>query len=302
MRKFAVFAVLVLAVLRHYTEASDCACAKGNVDLRGAAVLSSAVVGSLTAGDCLPYLGDTTTADNLLWLHLDLESQDVWAAADHLDLRVCEDVGDLELSADIGEVPEGVVENPENISSVPERIKRSTLQLPGCPTIITRAQWGARQPTEYIGNMARTPSFIFIHHGASAFCSSRTSCQSIIRGWQNQHIGQSYGDIGYNFMVGEDGNVYEGRGWSKIGAHTYNYNFNGIAISFIGNFQSRNPNLAALNAARQLINCAVRNGRVTSSYTLKGHRDVRNTACPGETLYRLIQSWPHYVSGSRLYG
>lgn len=67
----------------------------------------------------------------------------------------------------------------------------STLQLPGCPTIITRAQWGARQPTEYIGNMARTPSFIFIHHGASAFCSSRTSCQSIIRGWQNQHIGQS---------------------------------------------------------------------------------------------------------------
>lgn len=33
------------------------------------------------------------------------------------------DVGDLELSADIGEVPEGAVENPENISSVPERIK-----------------------------------------------------------------------------------------------------------------------------------------------------------------------------------
>lgn len=29
-------------------------------------------------------------------------------------------------------------------------------------------------------------------------------------------------------MVGEDGNVYEGRGWSKIGAHTYGYNFNGI--------------------------------------------------------------------------
>jgi peptidoglycan recognition protein len=30
---------------------------------------------------------------------------------------------------------------------------------------------------------------------------------------------QGWSDIGYNFIVGEDGNVYEGRGWTKVGAH-----------------------------------------------------------------------------------
>ena len=31
-------------------------------------------------------------------------------------------------------------------------------------------------------------------------------------------------DIGYNYLVGEDGQAYEGRGWNKEGAHTYGYN------------------------------------------------------------------------------
>lgn len=29
-------------------------------------------------------------------------------------------------------------------------------------------------------------------------------------------------------MVGEDGNVYEGRGWDQVGAHTYGYNTVGL--------------------------------------------------------------------------
>lgn len=29
-------------------------------------------------------------------------------------------------------------------------------------------------------------------------------------------------------MVGEDGNVYEGRGWDQVGAHTYGYNSVGL--------------------------------------------------------------------------
>jgi N-acetylmuramoyl-L-alanine amidase len=32
-------------------------------------------------------------------------------------------------------------------------------------------------------------------------------------------------DIGYNFLIGEDGNVYEGRGWDEVGDHTFGYNF-----------------------------------------------------------------------------
>ena len=31
---------------------------------------------------------------------------------------------------------------------------------------------------------------------------------------------KNWDDIGYNFLIGGDGGVYEGRGWDKQGAHT----------------------------------------------------------------------------------
>jgi hypothetical protein len=37
-----------------------------------------------------------------------------------------------------------------------------------------------------------------------------------------------WADIGYSFGVGEDGRIYEGRGWDRVGAHTSGYNSNGI--------------------------------------------------------------------------
>lgn len=39
-----------------------------------------------------------------------------------------------------------------------------------------------------------------------------------------------------SFLVGNDGNIYEGTGWLVIGAHTYGYNTNGTGIAFIGDF------------------------------------------------------------------
>jgi N-acetylmuramoyl-L-alanine amidase len=45
-------------------------------------------------------------------------------------------------------------------------------------------------------------------------------------------------DIGYNFVVGEDGNVYEGRGWTRVGAHAVNWNSRSIGIAVIGDFTS----------------------------------------------------------------
>lgn len=54
---------------------------------------------------------------------------------------------------------------------------------------------------------------------------------------QNYHMNQKkWNDIGYNFLVGEDGNVYEGRGWGQHGAHSVSYNSKSIGICLIGNF------------------------------------------------------------------
>ncbi|KAK3590386.1 hypothetical protein CHS0354_028495 [Potamilus streckersoni] len=104
----------------------------------------------------------------------------------------------------------------------------------------------------------------------------------------------NWSDIGYSFLIGEDGNVYEGRGWDAIGAHTLNYNSVGLGFCMIGNFMDHVPNDAALAAVKQMIACGVSNHKISSSYILHGHRDVGQTDCPGNKLYDLIQSWPHY--------
>ena len=70
-------------------------------------------------------------------------------------------------------------------------------------------------------------------------------------------LSDRWSDIGYNFLIGGDGIVYEGRGWDLVGAHAVGHNSVSIGISFIGTFTDSTPTSAALNVAKQLIRCGV---------------------------------------------
>lgn len=116
-----------------------------------------------------------------------------------------------------------------------------------------------------------------------------------MRSIQNMHINTNgWSDIGYNFLVGGDGLIYEGRGWGKQGAHAPGYNDKSVGISFIGTFTSGLPTNAALAAGKQLINCGVSLGHVSRTYSLIGHRQATSTECPGNKLYEEIKTWPNY--------
>ncbi|KAM9113728.1 peptidoglycan-recognition protein SC2-like [Pangshura tecta] len=164
----------------------------------------------------------------------------------------------------------------------------------GCPTIVSRRQWGARPPRSRV--RLRTPvPYVIIHHTAGKRCTSQASCSREVKGIQNYHMDtQRWSDIGYNFLIGEDGRVYEGRGWSTVGAHAKNWNSKSLGFSFLGNFSSITPSTAALNAAKSLIRCAVSKGFLSRTYTLKGHRNVNQTSCPGNALYGVIRRWPRF--------
>uniref|UniRef100_A0A8C4Y1X7 Peptidoglycan-recognition protein n=1 Tax=Gopherus evgoodei TaxID=1825980 RepID=A0A8C4Y1X7_9SAUR len=163
-----------------------------------------------------------------------------------------------------------------------------------CPTIITRSQWGARAPRDRVQLSTPVP-YVIIHHTAGSSCISQASCSQLVRGIQNYHMdSKGWADIGYNFLIGEDSRVYEGRGWSTMGAHAKNWNHKSLGFSFLGTFSSRVPSAAALNIAQDLIQCAVNRGSLSSSYTLKGHRNVNPTECPGNALYRDITQWPRF--------
>jgi len=135
----------------------------------------------------------------------------------------------------------------------------------------------------------------FIHHTEGPSCHDVTHCSSTMRGIQNYHMDtRGWSDIGYSFLVGEDGNIYEGRGWTHVGSHTQNYNSKSFAASFMGSYMTSVPPTAALNAAKNLIACGISLGKIAPDYRLYGHRDAGTTDCPGDALYRVIQGWPHY--------
>lgn len=162
-----------------------------------------------------------------------------------------------------------------------------------CPTIISRAQWGGKTPT--CRKMSTPVPNVIIHHTEGSFCNTRATCSAQARNIQNYHMNtRKWCDIGYNFLIGEDGVVYEGRGWTTIGAHATPVNPISIGIAFFGSFTSRVPNNAALNAAKQLIACGVAKNFIKRNYVLKGHRNVMSTSCPGNRLYNLITGWPHF--------
>lgn len=172
------------------------------------------------------------------------------------------------------------------------------LDTTGCPRIVTREEWKARKP---LGEqqLERTPTpYVVIHHGGiRQYCYDQEACSKIVRSYQNLHIDdRGWFDLGYNFVIGEDGNVYEGRGWNKVGAHAPGYNFQSIGICIIGDFMDFLPNDAALRALNSLISCGISLGKIHHDYNVIGHRQARSTLCPGDTFYKYVMTLPHWTS------
>ncbi|XP_016840293.1 peptidoglycan recognition protein isoform X1 [Nasonia vitripennis] len=161
---------------------------------------------------------------------------------------------------------------------------------------VSRIEWGAQPPMWTPTPLPTQPTpYVIISHTATDFCNTRAKCIRIVRVAQSIHIeSNGWNDIAYNFLVGGDGNIYEGRGWDIQGAHTYFYNHKSIGISFIGTFTNAKPTAAQLYAAHKLLRHGLQTGKLTEDYKLLGHRQCSTTESPGEQLYKIIQTWKHW--------
>ena len=162
--------------------------------------------------------------------------------------------------------------------------------------IVRRVEWGAQPPVHPPHPLqVQPPSHVIISHTATTVCYTQAQCVLNVRIAQTYHIeSRGWNDIAHNFLVGGDGNVYEGRGWDVEGAHTFNYNYKSIGISFIGTFTNDKPTPAQLAAAQSLIQFGLENGKISKDYKLVGHRQCIKTESPGQKLYEIIQTWDHW--------
>nr|BAF03520.1 peptidoglycan recognition protein B [Samia ricini] len=162
---------------------------------------------------------------------------------------------------------------------------------------VNKEQWGGRPSTG--GSRLNSPVlYVVIHHTyIPGVCMTRVECSNAMRSMQNVHqLTNGWSDIGYNFAVGGEGSVYEGRGWTTVGAHAVGFNTNSIGIVLIGDWISNLPPARQLQTTKDLIAAGVKLGYIRPDYLLIGHRQASATECPGERLFREISTWEQFTS------
>ncbi|XP_018301381.1 peptidoglycan-recognition protein SB1 [Mycetomoellerius zeteki] len=167
--------------------------------------------------------------------------------------------------------------------------------------IIGRKEWKARKRLNFEIMPIKPAPYVVVHHGGiPRYCRDQETCSNIVRKYQDLHLDErGWWDIGYNFVIGEDGNVYVGRGWDYTGAHAIGYNTQSIGICIIGDFTDFLPNEAALKTLNKLIAHGVSLGKIRKNYNVIGHRQVRDTECPGETFYKFVVNLPRWTANPK---
>lgn len=149
------------------------------------------------------------------------------------------------------------------------------------------------EPAVAIIKLTRTPNLVIISHTGNSSCYSLNSCSLELRRLQDYFIDDKYADIGYNFLIGQDGNVYVGRGWGLVNFHPQ-YS---VGISFIGNYdESDYLNDDMIDATKKLLELGLNLGKMTVDYFLLGHNQTtkRFPHSPGKNVVEVIKTWSHY--------
>jgi len=195
------------------------------------------------------------------------------------------------------------------------------------PKVIPRVDWGADESLRFdsTGKEIWPPAFYpvqksIVHHTATQ--NNDPNPAATIRSIYYYHaVTQGWGDIGYNFLIDEAGNVYEGRhtadypsgsspteensqGYGVTAAHAQGYNSGTVGIALLGTLTNQDATPAARSALEKLLawesdHHAIDpqgsslyvnpvSGTQATFPNIAGHRDLAATECPGGVFYATL--------------
>jgi hypothetical protein len=170
--------------------------------------------------------------------------------------------------------------------------------------VISRSAWGCPEATSSPDwNPEYAPvQKIILHHTDSQ--SNPVDPAADIRAiWYYHAKTLGWGDIGYNYLVDQNGGVYEGRfgGANVIAGHTLGFNTGSMGVAMLGDFTNNIPTNSALGSLESFLGQKsfeyginpLGSGYFSSSGgsidpktvftgTIDLHRSYSATACPGQ--------------------
>lgn len=154
------------------------------------------------------------------------------------------------------------------------------------PAVLARSAWGARAPKS--SYTPHVPQRLIVHHSYQPD-QAKYKGASTIRGIQNYHMDDpktSWADIGYHFLIGPDGVIYQGRPENVVGAHC-SPNTNSVGICIIGNYDAGadqlNPKIE--ESLLNLLTWLAGTYKIDPEVNLFGHCDFAPKSCPGSVVY-----------------
>lgn len=114
---------------------------------------------------------------------------------------------------------------------------------------------------------------IILHHtGAWEKDMEQVKAYHLRRGWK---------DIGYNYVIENNGKTRVGRPLTIQGSHTKGYNTRAIGISLIGNFEVKPPTEQQISSVIALCIKLCKEQGIKTDQIVR-HKDKANTLCPGK--------------------
>lgn len=121
---------------------------------------------------------------------------------------------------------------------------------------------------------------IYVHHSALPRDKGIDEIRKL-------HLARGFEDVGYHFVIDNNGKIWKGRPIEKEGAHVKGDNVDSIGVCVCGNFEIEEPLPSQVKALEKLILTLCKK---LGKLEILGHRDFSqsDTVCPGHHLYQFL--------------
>ncbi|TVR16789.1 MAG: LysM peptidoglycan-binding domain-containing protein [Planctomycetota bacterium] len=156
--------------------------------------------------------------------------------------------------------------------------------------LVRRHEWNAMDPGSN-WDLMNGVRYVTLHHTDEYPGMRGLSDKEVVHNICRYHRQLGWADIGYHYLVGRDGMVYEGRRVDRQGAHSGGTNNrHNLGVSLIGNFERELPNQRQLAATQRLLDAQLRRYHLSRA-VVRGHREWAPTICPGDALFAWMQRY-----------
>ena len=167
-----------------------------------------------------------------------------------------------------------------------EPVRGAEYEVPK-PTIVSASEWGS-EPDPIPEERRHTPRYLTIHHSGVLWNEDDEPLARLrgLQSWGRSHRG--WPDLPYHYLIAPDGRIFEGRSVEYEPETNTDYDTMGhIGVQAWGSFGAQRVSIEQIESLVALLAWLAEEHEIDPR-TIQGHKDVAQTACPGDDLYRYI--------------